>query len=357
MLRFLGFVLLIAVLALAGFVIRTLMVFNAFDTLEPGFDGLCDPVVGLPGPEDLQIALDGSTVFISSYDRAAEGHGEDVEGGVYVFSLDNPLGGGNWRPRTVGAPDPFLPLGIHYFEGDGVKRLFAVNAATNAVEVFDLDEEGFLQHRETLSDAWLTSPNDVFAVGPDTFYVTNDAENGRESLKGLLDILLQRPTGKIMLYDRGAWSVAADGLTFANGIGVSAHGGRLYVTETMGQSVTLYDRDETGGLAFHRRIEVDTAVDNINLDAEGDLWIGAHPQPLALSKHADALEEPSPSEVLRVRFGAILSDDYVETVYLDDGREVSGSSVAARVGDHLLIGSVYEKKFLVCRMGADLPDF
>jgi len=39
----------------------------------------------------------------------------------------------------------------------------------------------------------------------------------------------------------------------------------------------------------------------------------------------------------------------VEDVYLDTGGEISASSVAAVRGNRLLIGAVFESKFLDCR--------
>jgi hypothetical protein len=40
----------------------------------------------------------------------------------------------------------------------------------------------------------------------------------------------------------------------------------------------------------------------------------------------------------------------VEEVYLDRGEEISASSVAAVRGNRLLIGAIFESKFLDCRM-------
>jgi arylesterase/paraoxonase len=40
----------------------------------------------------------------------------------------------------------------------------------------------------------------------------------------------------------------------------------------------------------------------------------------------------------------------IDEVYLNRGEALSGSSVAAMYQDRLLIGSVFEKKFLDCRL-------
>ena len=40
----------------------------------------------------------------------------------------------------------------------------------------------------------------------------------------------------------------------------------------------------------------------------------------------------------------------VEEIYLDTGVEISGSSVAAVRGNRMLIGSVFDPKFLDCQL-------
>ncbi|MEL6363790.1 MAG: SMP-30/gluconolactonase/LRE family protein [Pseudomonadota bacterium] len=347
----------LAIAAAAVFAGRTLLIFNAFDTIENDFDGLCQPVVGLVGPEDLQIVPGDKTVFVSSHDRIAVAKGEATRGGIYAFSLNDPLGGESWRDRTGGAPSNFLPHGIFYYQNGELRRLFVVNMATTSVEIYDVSPDYELTHAETVTSPMLTSPNDVFATGPRTFYVTNDVEAGRDTLLGTAHALLQKPTGTVYLFRDGEWSSVASGLRFANGIAVNAAGDRAYVAEASGKSVALFARSEDGALDPMRTFELDTSVDNINLDAEGDLWIGAHPKPLELQPHERDLDHLSPSEVVRVRFGASAAEDERETVFLDDGRLLSGSTSAARAGDHLIIGALYQEKFLVCQMGATLPRY
>ena len=335
---------------------NVLQYFNAFDRIENDFDGLCEPVVGLVGPEDLQIAPDGDTVFISSHDRRAHFAGRETRGGIYTLSLSNPLGAA-WRDRSSGAPEDFLPHGIHYYEAEGVRRLFAVNMATNAVEIFDVGEGEALTHLESVTTPALTSPNDVFAVGPRTFYVTNDVAVGRDTDAGTLHALFRKPSGSVHYFDDGSWREVADGLRFANGVVASRDGAALYVAEATGFGVSVFARRANGALDFERFIDLNTSADNLNLDADGDIWIGAHPKPLDLLGHERDLSNPSPSEVVRLRVGASPAEDEIEIVFLDRGRTISGSTSAARSGDTLLIGALYEEKFLLCKLGATLPAF
>ena len=92
-------------------------------------------------------------------------------------------------------------------------------------------------------------------------------------------------------------------------------------------------------------------MDNIELDKEGNLWIGSHPKLLTFTRHAKNSDIFSPSQVFKVSLG---DENQVEEVYLNDGGELSGSSVAATWENNLLIGPVLEDHFLHCRYNKDL---
>jgi arylesterase/paraoxonase len=308
---------------------------------QPRFEGSCSPVAGIAGPEDLQIDPATRQAFIASFDRSA---GSKTRGGVFVFSIDDPLADAAWKDRTNGDPARFEPVGLNFYDDGVVRRLFVVNAATDAIELYDISAEGDLTLIESFAERRLTSPNDVAAAGPRSFYVTNDLAAGRGSLLGSLQYLFRTASGSVLHFDGVAWKVAADGLRFANGIALSPNGRRLYVTETAGAALRIFDREVQNGLLFEAEtVPVGVAVDNINIDHSGSLWIGARPSSF-LPRVAHA-----PSMVLRY-------DDMTGTpskptpIFTDDGGSISSSTVAARHGPTLLIGAPYEKKFLICRL-------
>lgn len=349
--RTLGWIL-AAVVAIAGLVVAWTVLlgsFTHFGEVERKFAGSCSPVTGIAGPEDLQIDPATRLAFISSHDRRAAGSGE--RGAIYAISLDDPLDTDGWRDRTKGAPERFEPMGLHLYHDGEVRRLFVVNAATSAVELFDVARNGDLTHMESFSERRLTSPNNVVGVGPRAFYVSNDVEAGRDSLMGRLHFLMRAASGRVMYFDGLSWRIAAEGLRFANGVAVSPDGERLYVAETSSATLRIYARDvATGALDWRRTESMPAAVDNINVDQGGVLWIGAHARPLALTRYRREETGRLPSLVIRYdptgegRVGAV-------PVYADDGVEISAASAAARLGSTLLIGALLEKKFLIC----DLP--
>lgn len=349
--RILGWILAAAV-AVAGVIAAwTLLVgsFNQFGEVERNFAGSCSPVTGVAGPEDLQIDPTTRLAFISSLDRRMAGSGE--RGAIYAIALDDPLDTDGWRDRTRGVPERFEPMGLHFFQDGDVRRLFVVNAATSSVELYDVARNGDLSHLESLAERRLTSPNNVVGVGPRAFYVSNDVEAGRDTLMGRLHFLARVASGRIMYFDGASWRIAAEGLRFANGVAVSPDGGRLYVAETSSATLRVYARDvETGMLEWRRTAPMPAAIDNINVDQGGVLWIGAHAKPLALARYRREETGRLPSLVIRYDPSSEGRATAVP-VYADDGGEISAASAAARLGSTLLIGALLEKKFLIC----DLP--
>ncbi len=88
---------------------------------------------------------------------------------------------------------------------------------------------------------------------------------------------------------------------------------------------------------------------DIEVDPDGNLWIGAHPKLITFGRYASDPYEMAPAQVLKVSPGAGDASG-VEEVYLDEGKALSGSSVAAPYKDRFLLGSVFDELFLDCRM-------
>ena len=333
--------------AAGGATAFTLQQFNHFREVDDRFDGVCSPVTGVAGPEDIEITPSGKA-FVSSLDRRAGG---EARGAIFSVSVDDPLDSENWRDRTNGVPEKFRPLGVSYFEEGDMRRLFVVNEATKAVEIFDVDANGDLTHLESVRELRMTSPNDVAAVGERRFYVTNDVESGRTSLLGKLQFLSRAAAGKILYFDGVSMRIADEGLRFANGVVVNQGGTRLYAAESAGQSLRIYDRDpSTGSLSLAKVEQLPASPDNLSVAWDGAIWIGAQPKPLSipLAERDPALVAPS----LVIRY---VDKDGVATqlteVFSNKGDAISTSTVAAVAGGKLLIGALLDDKYLIC----DLP--
>ena len=152
-----------------------------------------------------------------------------------------------------------------------------------------------------------------------------------------------------MHWDGKAFREVAGGIRIANGIQVAPDARTVYVVSTIGQELRVYDRDPgSGALRLRQEIPLGSGGDNLELDADGSLWIGSHPQLLTLVRYMSGALPYAPSQILRVVPGR--TGTPVEEVYLNRGEQVSGASVGAVRGKRLLIGTVADSKFLDCVM-------
>jgi arylesterase/paraoxonase len=348
--RLIGIVLLVAVVAAGGWTLRLLWLAGAFRRIDPHFAGTCRLVRGPVGPEDITIHPRTGIAYVSATDRRAVLAGRPVPGAIFAYDLNaSPPTITNLTPK---ADSRFQPHGISLWAGaDGRDALFVVNHPMvgetpdpHNIEIFDVTDGG-LVHRATLTDPLLVMPNDLVAVGIDRFYVTNTHKNPPGSMQ-TIETYLQLSGAQVLFYGPGGFRPAIKDLVLPNGINVSPDGQSLYVASSTGLAVRFYDRDPaTETLVFRQEIPLASGADNIEIDEHGNLWIGAHPKLLRIEAHGEDPKTLSPSQVLRVT-----PDGKVDEIYLDDGTQLSTSTVAAVRGRRLLIGNVFDDGFLDCEM-------
>ena len=340
---------LLIVLFLIAFVLITLLDSGFFKTIEPHFEGTVQIIGGIPGPEDITIDQENGIAFISSDDRRATKAGKPVPGAIYALHLKDTAA----IPYRIsdGFMRHFHPHGISFLKTEAKKRLlFVINHAEkrHSVEIFEFDGKK-LHHLESIRSSLMTSPNDLVAVGPRQFYISNDHGNTGGLARKLEDYL--RLARSYVLYFDGTKAVkAAEGIAYANGVNVSADGRRLFVTATVGRKLLVYARDVfSGKLMAEDEISCGTGVDNIELDTLGNLWIGCHPKMLAFVSHAGDVHKKSPSQVLKIQYAG--KNNYqLKEIYLNDGTFISSSSVAAVYGNQMLVGAVFDSKILLARL-------
>ncbi len=362
-LRMLRRVILISLAAIAlvaaVFVGRIVWIGGVFRTITPHFAGRCHLVEGPVGPEDLTIHPRTGVAYISACDRRAVSSGRPVPGAIFAYDLN----AADARPinLTPNADITFQPHGLSLWTGtDGREVLYVINhpppstgKPPHTVEVFDLTD-GTLVHRASVTDPLLVMPNDLVAVGYDRFYLTNTHHHPPGRMQ-TLETFLQVPGAQVVLFADGKFRPAIDGLVLPNGINASADGRTIYVATTTPRSVLVYDRNpSTDALTRRDAIFVGSGADNIEVDADGGLWIGAHPKLLLLNSVRDDPSVLAPSQVLHVsRDGG--SGYRVDEVYLNAGEQISAASVAAVRGRRLLIGQIFGNGILDCEMEQATP--
>lgn len=337
-------ILLILFLGLSYFIFDLLTGAGFFKTIGNSFDGEVTQVYNeMAGPEDLDVDVSTGILYISSDDRWASGSGNSVQGSIFSLQIDSAQSVPHQIPTDY--TGDFHPHGISFLSIDSTKFLFVINHTNKGdyVERFLLRNDSLI-HERSFSDVSMCCPNDLVAVDSLQFYVTNDHGNKFGFMRKMEDYL-RLPMSYVLFYDGEKFVKVVEDLSYANGINVSEDNQILYLSATTSGMFYTFKRDTgSGSLSLLNSVDLQTGLDNIHIDTNGEIWIGAHPKLLDFVGHSKSSDNKSPSQVLRLIQDG---DGYkVKEVYLNDGHELSGSSVAVPYKDELFIGVVFENKVL-----------
>lgn len=255
------------------------------------------------GPEDIAVGPDGRL-----YTAVHSGK---------ILAIDADSG-----ESTVVAETGGRPLGIEF---DSAGTLWVADAFLGLMTVSPAGELTLVAS-ETSSGSPILYADDV-DIAPDGRVYFSDAstrfgarEIGDTLAASLLDITEHSANGRVLVYDSqsGRTEVFADGLSFANGVAVSADGDSLLVNETGTYQVHRYS------LAAENYGKRETLIDslpgfpdNINRMPDGNYWLGL------VSPRADILDSLAGKPWLRkvisrlpesmrpapTRYGFVLSID------------------------------------------------
>ncbi|XP_070532154.1 serum paraoxonase/arylesterase 1-like [Ptychodera flava] len=327
-------------------------------TIYKHYPGPCRVVPGVEtGSEDIAVTSNGlalisSGVRVKGFAIHPARTPPILKGKIFLFDFNHP------EKNLVEVPlkgsidaASFYPHGLSLYEDPktGEKRLFVVNhhlSDQDRVEIFRFDEKSTsLHHLKTVTGETMYSLNDVVAVGPETFYFTNDLYYVTKFAK-YYEVLAGLSFGTVGFYD-GQDRIVADGFKMSNGINKSPDGRYVYVAAALDEKLTVFERKDDGSLEEIQRIDVCSGLDNIEVDKKsGDLWLGCHPVSHMFMEHTENFTKPAGSQVLRVQLeskSAPYARVDIREVLMDDGSLVSGSSVASYYDNKLLVGTVFDK--------------
>ena len=345
----------VAAALVSGFIlIRLKSRLGDFTTLKPHFEGACTPVAGLPGAEDMAVDRAARRIWVSSEDRRKPAS----RGAIYLMPLDGFPAAPMRIDVTLGVPEDFHPQGISLWTGpDGRQTLFAVNhpakpqigQARSRVEIFDVDASGLLKHRLSVPANAYPRLNDVAGVGPEEFYATVESVRERGSWMERLTLLTREESGSVVFWKGGKFRREATGLNFANSVAVTPDGGTLYATGTFGKDLRIYQRSaDTGALKLQEVVYLGSAPDNIDIAANGDIWIAAHPKLSALLTYMSNPKARAPSQALIVERDISGRGGDVHEMLLSDGRDLSAATIAIADGDRIFLSGAFDDRALVC---------
>lgn len=325
-------------------VLRTLWYSGAFRNAEQLNQNQGQLIKGMIGAEDITIDHELGVALVSSYDRRKVQDGIPVKGAIYLFDFKTTPAKVTDLTKTFDQSD-FRPHGISLYidPTDQSKWLYTVNHRTSGhfIEIFKFSDST-LTHSETISHEMIRRPNDVVGTGKKSFYFTNDHDKN-EGIRAMIEDLLLIGTGSIGYFDGTDIKILDQGIRYANGINISKDGKKLYVSSPTDGNIYVYS---TNPLKKIQTIKCNTGVDNLEWDDEGNLWVGAHHKLLSFLKHSKSEKNLSPSHIIKIDVNEKI-DPKITNIYLNDGRPLSGSSVAAVYKNNILMGSVFEDGVLL----------
>jgi len=306
------------------------------------FAGSCTELE-LPGSgEDIQMDHERGFAYLSVLDRMGVAKKETIAPGQ-ILRVDLRAATPAAENALLSTPEYLNPHGLSlHIDANGQRYLFMINHPPDRengeerIELFTEESAGQYRHQETFASPLITRANDLVAVGPRQFYVAQDTGQGGG------------PTTTDLVYFNGEeFSVVADDIRSGGGINVSTDGSTLYIAETNANAIRVARIEPDGRIATLEHIELDSAPDNINVADDGSLWVGAHSNLAALVMHF-IVGSKSPTQILRVVPGTQPAD--IREIYLNGGTQISAGSGADSFEDQLLIGSITDKKILICNM-------
>lgn len=326
-------------------VLKTLIIGGVFKNITNSNIGKTDYIYhNMPGTEDVEFDSKRQFLLISSSNRAMMLKNQNQRDGIYALNLKDT---NNTKPKrmltTYGGA--FHPHGISLIQQDSATYVFAVNHNNQGsfIEKFII-KNGTLMHLKTYQNNLMFSPNDVVAITDSTFYVTND-HGSKPGFKQTLENYLQLPKSYVLYFDGQNFKKVAEGLKYANGVSYSKEKHEVYVATSIGQKLYIYNQAPNGALILTHYINTHTGIDNITIDNSGDLWLAGHPKLLKFIAHAKDSSKISPAEVIRIHKmpNGIYKQDQI---YINDGYEISGTSVAYKFNNYLFVGDVFQSKLL-----------
>tara|TARA_B100001175_G_C19477170_1_gene625003 strand:+ start:618 stop:1658 length:1041 start_codon:yes stop_codon:yes gene_type:complete len=315
-----------------------------FRTIENKFEGEILKKINLKGAEDITINKIDSFAIISSTLRKSFPKTEQETGGLYFLDLKN----NNYDliNLTTNFKKPFAPHGISIFKKDSINIVAAINHTLNGefIEIFELIGNKLI-HKKTLEHDLIYSPNDIVLLDENRFYFTNDHKY-KTGIKRLAEDYLGLAISNVIYFDGMNFIEVANKIIYANGINFDPKRNLVFVASVRGFLVKVYKKNKDNSLTFIENIYCNTGVDNIEFDSEYNLWIGAHPSLLHFDFYAKGNKKISPSEIIKINY--IEKGNYlIKQIYIEKGNTMSGSTVAAPIGNLIFTGNVMDKHFLI----------
>ena len=324
------------------------------------------------GIEDLVYAPATQRVYLSAYDRealaeAVNNRADNLPGGaIYALDISTLLAGSQGpidvRDMTPQRLDGALmhPHGIAagpdgqvaavdrgYSRIEGAWRM-KVRILTFAPDGDRLQPTGLVRH------AALCRSNDLAYMGPSTLLVTAD-HGACGQLGRLFEDVLGLANGELVRIDNPTVDpkvrVVVDGLAYPNGVAVAHKHDRVYVAETRGRRIAVFNRTELSRahkMPVVTRVELSGGPDNLNMDHEGRVLAATHVSlwRFALARYGWFGISHAPSRILAY---TPKTGSTINLLAPRDMEQIAAATSAVVVPGALIVSSVIDDALLICR--------
>ncbi|KIM45408.1 hypothetical protein M413DRAFT_442080, partial [Hebeloma cylindrosporum] len=280
----------------------------------------------IPALNQLNATGASTEDYVATYDPATSritrlttpdfngGRGLSLHGMDVVPSMSNP------SELFVYLVNHRIPL------GDAIP---AEVGADSVIEIFTTTVGGTtLKHKRTIENPIIATPNSVTgSADGQSFYFTND-HGVRVGLIRYLELLGHRNSSVGYCHVNEGCKYALTKTHASNGI-TTAPNGTVYLADSTFGVVDILEPQSDHTLVLTDSVKTDMLVDNLAVDAAGQLWVAGIPLALASLKHMAKPSSLSPSTAFRLSINTGPNSFYgekyrVQKVFEDDGSLMSG---------------------------------
>ncbi|KAF8971109.1 hypothetical protein BDZ97DRAFT_1787754 [Flammula alnicola] len=198
--------------------------------------------------------------------------------------------------------------------------------ADSVIEIFSTTVGGTAMHHiKTVEHPIIITPNSIVgSADGKSFYFTND-HAVRVGLVRMLDLLGRKSSSIGYCHIEEGCKYALTKTHASNGI-TRAPNGTLYVGDSVEGRVDVLEQQADDTLVITDSIKTDYFIDNLAVDADGQLWAAAIPFFMLAGKHMANPSLLSPSAALRLSINTGPNSFYGEKFRVENARLFPGSA-------------------------------
>ncbi|KAJ4318200.1 hypothetical protein N0V84_006956 [Fusarium piperis] len=219
----------------------------------------------------------------------------------------------------------------------------------STIDLFETGPEATeLKYVRTYADRKIATPNRVAALSKSAFYVTNDHGQKKTGLQYNLSPLLKNGDTTFCDAETGCKTVAQN-FKWPNGL-TRDKNNLIYIPCSLSGTIFIYRVLSDNSLEKVGEVKTGYSIDNLSVDANGDIWAAAFPVMVKIFKaYEDPYNSFPPATALRVRK---VDGKYVVDKVIEDGKGEVLPAVTTVVHDaktgRLFFSSVISPFISVC---------